>query len=67
MVTVLLDLKAHILLDNNLAGLLRGILDKGHLKEVHMDQDLKVQALMDLLLGLEETTEDCFLKRQCCS
>ena len=66
MVTVLLDLKAHILLDSNLAGLLRGILDKGHLKEVHMDQDLKVQALMDLL-GLEETTEDCFLRRLCCS
>ena len=66
MVTVPLDLKAHILLDNNLVGLLRGTLVKGHLKVVHMDQVLKVQALMDHL-GLEETTEDCFLRRLCCS
>ena len=66
MVTVPLDLKAHILLDNNLAAL-RGIQVKGHHKEVHMVQDPKDQAHMDLRDLEEILTVDCSPRQLCCS
>ena len=58
---MLLDLKAHILLDNNLA--LRDT-HKGHLKVVHMEA-LK-EAHMDLL-DLEEIIVDYSPRQLCCS